>query len=75
MTRALRLVVLAEGVEDTEQLATLRTLGCDVVQGYAIAPLLEVDAMTRVVREHPSAGDSIVASRDSQRPSAQNALH
>ncbi len=37
MGRALGLKVIAEGVETTEQLAVLRTLGCDVGQGYLFA--------------------------------------
>lgn len=34
MARALDMKIVAEGVESTEQLATLRELGCDVVQGF-----------------------------------------
>jgi EAL domain-containing protein (putative c-di-GMP-specific phosphodiesterase class I) len=37
MGRALGLKVIAEGVETTEQLAVLRSLGCDVGQGYLFA--------------------------------------
>ncbi len=44
---SLGLSTVAEGVETKDQLATLRELGCDVVQGYLIgrpAPLDEVPA-------------------------------
>jgi EAL domain-containing protein (putative c-di-GMP-specific phosphodiesterase class I) len=34
--QALGLTTIAEGVEDTEQLATLRGLGCDQAQGYLL---------------------------------------
>jgi diguanylate cyclase (GGDEF)-like protein/PAS domain S-box-containing protein len=36
MAHALKLEVVAEGVEDAHQLAALRDLGCDYVQGYLI---------------------------------------
>lgn len=34
MARSLDLIVVAEGVEDTEQLALLRSFGCDLCQGF-----------------------------------------
>jgi len=67
--RALRLTVVAEGVEDDAQLMTLRALGCDVAQGYAIAPPLDVEKATRYVREHPPARNSLPP-RDSAAPPA-----
>jgi len=67
MARALRLTVVAEGVEDDAQLATLRALGCDVAQGYAIAPPLDVEKATRYVREHPPVRHSLPP-RDSAAP-------
>lgn len=36
LARALDLDIVAEGVEEPEQLAMLRTLGCDIAQGYLI---------------------------------------
>ncbi|NND71629.1 MAG: EAL domain-containing protein, partial [Rhodothermales bacterium] len=36
MAHALKLRVVAEGVETNEQLAQLSGLGCDEVQGYLI---------------------------------------
>ena len=36
MGRDMGIPTLAEGVETAEQLALLRTLGCDAVQGYLI---------------------------------------
>ena len=38
MARSLRLRTVAEGVETAEQLGLLRTLGCEMAQGYHIAP-------------------------------------
>ena len=34
IARYLRLLTIAEGVEDVQQLNTLKELGCDIVQGY-----------------------------------------
>ncbi len=42
MAHALGVEVVVEGVENAEQLAILRSLGCDLVQGFYIArPLPE----------------------------------
>jgi diguanylate cyclase (GGDEF)-like protein len=68
LARALRLTVVAEGVEDDEQLVTLRGLGCDVAQGYAIAPPLNVEKATRYVREHPPVRHSLPPIRNSAPP-------
>jgi EAL domain-containing protein (putative c-di-GMP-specific phosphodiesterase class I) len=43
----LGLRIVAEGVEDQATLDELRTLGCDVAQGYFICPPLASDDLTR----------------------------
>lgn len=45
MARELGLQTLAEGVETPADLATLADLGCDVVQGFHIAPPMAASAM------------------------------
>ena len=43
LARALRLRVVAEGVESDEQLVRLRNLGCDAVQGFLFARPMPAD--------------------------------
>ena len=45
LAHGLGLVATAEGVETIEQLRSVRELGCDVVQGFLIAPPLEPDEL------------------------------
>jgi EAL domain-containing protein (putative c-di-GMP-specific phosphodiesterase class I) len=52
MGQALGLKVIAEGVETTEQLAVLRTLGCDVGQGYLFARPMPADEFLAFVLLH-----------------------
>jgi len=44
MARSLKLTVLAEGVENEDQLATLQRLGCDQVQGYLFSRPVPAEA-------------------------------
>jgi diguanylate cyclase (GGDEF)-like protein len=45
MARSLRLQVVAEGIEKPAQMAHLREMGCDLFQGYLLAPPLSADAV------------------------------
>ncbi|MET1116702.1 MAG: EAL domain-containing protein [Comamonas sp.] len=45
MAKSLRLHTVAEGVETAAQLALLRTLGCELAQGYFIAPPMPADQL------------------------------
>jgi diguanylate cyclase (GGDEF)-like protein/PAS domain S-box-containing protein len=51
MAHSLRLKVIAEGVEASEQLATLRAQGCDEIQGYHLSRPLPPDALAEFLRE------------------------
>lgn len=47
LARGLGLRVVAEGIEDGETVAALRTLGCEIGQGYYFSRPIPADAMTR----------------------------
>ncbi|HWM91752.1 MAG TPA: EAL domain-containing protein [Thermoanaerobaculia bacterium] len=51
LARGLNVRVVAEGVETNEQLAILRELGCDELQGYLLSPPLPAQECRRVVLE------------------------
>jgi EAL domain-containing protein (putative c-di-GMP-specific phosphodiesterase class I) len=51
MAHSLRLKVIAEGVEGSEQLAALRAQGCDEIQGYHLSRPLPADALEEFVRQ------------------------
>ena len=46
----LRLRVVAEGVENAEQLAFLRELGCDQYQGFYCSPAVTADAFVKLMQ-------------------------
>jgi EAL domain-containing protein (putative c-di-GMP-specific phosphodiesterase class I) len=50
MAHALKLVVVAEGVESPSQRALLRQLDCDEMQGYLIAPALPASHVAALLR-------------------------
>ncbi|MBF0318493.1 MAG: EAL domain-containing protein [Nitrospirae bacterium] len=51
MSHNLRLKVIAEGVETSEQLEILRTLGCDEVQGYLFSRPLPAEDFAELLKE------------------------
>ncbi len=53
MSRQLGLTVVAEGVEDDIQMAASRKAGCDAVQGYRIAPPMDVNALRNFCQAWP----------------------
>ncbi len=52
MARALRMKVIAEGVEQRQHLEFLRNLGCDQIQGYYFSRPLPATEMERLLREN-----------------------
>jgi EAL domain-containing protein (putative c-di-GMP-specific phosphodiesterase class I) len=67
MAHTLRLEVIAEGVETDEQLAALRSAGCDQIQGDYFSKPLDADACAGYLRRHgaaphvPAATDTTLA--------------
>ena len=58
MAHALDMKVVAEGVEDEEQLQILDDLGCDLAQGYRLARPMPAGEMTSLL-EAAAAGDAL----------------
>lgn len=54
LAHQLGLQALAEGVETAEQLATVRRLGCDLVQGYLLGRPMPADEVDRLLTGGPS---------------------
>ncbi len=54
MAQALSLTVIAEGVEAPTQLAELRTLGCDLAQGYLFARPLPAEELGTMLESRAS---------------------
>ena len=57
MGRALKLAVVAEGIETPEQAEALRELGCDIGQGFLFAKPLSAEAINELLAsETPALG-------------------
>ncbi len=52
MAKALRLRVVAEGVETDKQRAFLQKRGCDELQGYIVSPPVAADALEELLRRN-----------------------
>jgi EAL domain-containing protein (putative c-di-GMP-specific phosphodiesterase class I) len=60
-TRELGVSLIAEGVEQEEQINVLRSLGCPVVQGYALAHPLPQGAFLQWVRQFQDMEEEVEA--------------
>lgn len=55
LAHALGLEVVAEGIETVAQLERLKSMGCDIGQGYYFAKPVPVEAMDQLLRDEASA--------------------
>jgi diguanylate cyclase (GGDEF)-like protein len=53
MGQRMHLVVVAEGVETADQLSVLRTLECDIAQGFYMACPVSADEITELLKSDP----------------------
>lgn len=58
LTHSLRLKVVAEGVETVEQLASLKSMGCDQYQGYHFSPPLPTADFGALMRHRQETEDT-----------------
>ncbi len=63
LAHRLRMRVVAEGVEEIDTLNTLKSLNCDVIQGYAVAKPMKSNAFLEFMHQH-SAQDRAVSDKD-----------
>jgi len=54
LAHRLGLFVVAEGVEQDDQIGRLRRMGCLLAQGHAFAPAMTADDVARWVSARPS---------------------
>ena len=52
LAHGLRLNVVAEGVETTDQLEFMRQRGCDEIQGYVVARPMPAEGFTRYLQQN-----------------------
>ncbi len=72
MAKSLELQVVAEGVESAEQLAMIRDMGCDEIQGYYFSPAVGAEEFCRVAAEIN--GRAVESLNDARSYEIQNAL-
>lgn len=58
LAHALKMNVVAEGIEDARQLAELVRLGCDTAQGFYFSRALEKDDAERLLSEGRGKADT-----------------
>jgi diguanylate cyclase (GGDEF)-like protein/PAS domain S-box-containing protein len=54
LAHSLGLSVVAEGVEQQDQLIYLASCGCDIVQGYMVSPPMRAEALTSLLQARPA---------------------
>ena len=58
--------MIAEGVEELEQMAILREYGCDEIQGFYFARPQSAADVSRFILDHRSGGSCAIDSQDAK---------
>jgi diguanylate cyclase (GGDEF)-like protein len=56
MAAALNLSVIAEGVEDWQEVALLEKLGCESIQGFVLSPAVPTDELVVLLKQYQAKG-------------------
>lgn len=69
LSHSLGFTVVAEGVETQDELAVVKALGCDEVQGYLHCRPIPADEMTNWLKEYAQSSPKQSATASSEKPS------
>ena len=76
LAESLEVPTIAEGVETAEQMFTLRTMGCYIIQGYYFSRPLPAEEFEKFVQEKKEAEEGSQKKKENSRnPFAYDALH
>ena len=77
LAESLEVPTIAEGVETAEQLLTLKSMGCDIVQGYYFSRPLPADEFEQYMKDRKTAGKEDVRKKKKRGRDqfTYNALH
>ncbi len=50
LAKSLGMTTIAEGIETIEQFKLLRSMGCDIGQGYLFSPAIPEDAFAKLIK-------------------------
>ena len=63
LAHSMKLLVVCEGVENLDQLAFVRTLGCDAIQGYLLARPMPADLLADWLQRYHAGDEGLCAWR------------
>ena len=63
LAHSMKLKVVCEGVENRDQLAFIRSLGCDAIQGYLLARPMAADVLTDWMQRYQAGDERLTAWR------------
>ena len=63
LAHSMKRLVVCEGIENMDQLAFIRTLGCDAIQGFLLARPMPADLLTDWIQRYNAGDEGLIAWR------------